>query len=125
MQRIVLEGFGKYPAKHLQWRYVCGGLFLMAIIIRSSRPEVLFKKGVLKNFVKLTGKHLCLGPATLLKKRLRHIYFSANLVKFLRTPFSWNTTGGCFLILKLFTVRCQKQQINRVKFTQTALILSE
>ena len=26
---------------------------------RSSRPEVFCKKGVLRNFVKLTGKHLC------------------------------------------------------------------
>ena len=26
---------------------------------RSSRPEVFFKKGVLRNFTKFTGKHLC------------------------------------------------------------------
>ena len=26
---------------------------------RSSRPEVFCKKGVLRNFVKFTGKHLC------------------------------------------------------------------
>ena len=26
---------------------------------RSSRPEVFCKNGVLKNFAKLTGKHLC------------------------------------------------------------------
>ena len=26
---------------------------------RSGRPEVFCKKGVLRNFVKLTGKHLC------------------------------------------------------------------
>ena len=45
---------------------------------RSSRPEVFCKKGVLRNFAKFTGKHLCqslffnkvadLRPATLLKK---------------------------------------------------------
>ena len=28
-------------------------------ICRSSRPEVFCKKGVLKNFGKFTGKHLC------------------------------------------------------------------
>ena len=28
-------------------------------IIRSSRLEVFCKKGVLENFAKLTGKHLC------------------------------------------------------------------
>ena len=26
---------------------------------RSSRPEVFYKKGVLRNFTKFTGKHLC------------------------------------------------------------------
>ena len=29
------------------------------IINRSSRPEVFYKKGVLRNFAKFTGKHLC------------------------------------------------------------------
>ena len=48
--------------------------------VRSSRPEVFCKKGVLKNFTRFTGKYLCqslfynkvasLRPATLLKKRL-------------------------------------------------------
>ena len=48
-------------------------------IIRSSRPEVFCKTGVLRNFAKFTGKHLCqtlffnkvagLRPVTLLKKR--------------------------------------------------------
>ena len=28
-------------------------------ILRSSRPDVFCKKGVLKNFAKFTGKHLC------------------------------------------------------------------
>ena len=28
---------------------------------RNSRPEVFCKKGVLRNFEKLTGKHLCQG----------------------------------------------------------------
>ena len=64
---------------------------------RSSRQEVFCKKGVLRNFTKFTGKHLCqslffnkvagLGPATLLKKRLWHRCFPVNFVKFLRTPF--------------------------------------
>ena len=64
---------------------------------RSSRPEVLCKKGVLRNFTKFTGKHLCqslffnevagLRPATLLKKRLWQRCFPENFVNFLRTPF--------------------------------------
>ena len=64
---------------------------------RSSRPEVFCRKGVLRNFAKFTGKHLChslffnkvagLRPATLLKKRLWHRCFPVNFAKFLKTPF--------------------------------------
>ena len=59
-------------------------------------PEVFCKKGVLGNFGKFKGKHLCQGlflnkvaglrPATLLKKRLWHRRFPVNFPKFLRTP---------------------------------------
>ena len=55
------------------------------------------KKGVLRNFAKFTGKHLCqslffdkiagLRPATLLKKRLWHRRFPLNFAKFLRATF--------------------------------------
>ena len=58
---------------------------------------------VLKNFTKITGKHLCqslflnkiggLRPATLLKKRLRHRCFPVNFVKFLRIPFLQRTVS--------------------------------
>ena len=67
------------------------------LYLRSSGPEVFFKKDVLRNFPKFTGQHLChslffnkvagLRPATLLKKRLRHRYFPVNFEKFLRTSF--------------------------------------
>ena len=36
------------------------------------------KKAVLRNFAKFTGKHLCLRPATLLKKRLLRRCFPVN-----------------------------------------------
>ena len=60
------------------------------------------KKGVLRNFTKLTGKtcarvsfltKLQVWPATLLKKRFWHERFLVNFVKFLRTPFLQNTSG--------------------------------
>ena len=56
---------------------------------RSSRRRCSVKKGVLRDFAKLTRKHLCqsIRPATLLKKRLLHRYFPVNFAKFLRTPF--------------------------------------
>ena len=58
-----------------------------ANLTRSSRWEIFSKKGVLKDFIEFTGKHLCwsLRPATLLKKRLHPRCFSVNSVKFLRT----------------------------------------
>ena len=64
---------------------------------RSSLPEVFCTKGVLRNFAKFTGKHLCqslifnkvtgLRPATLLKKRFWHSRFPMNFAKFQTTPF--------------------------------------
>ena len=53
------------------------------------------RKGVLRNFAKFTGKHLCqslsfnkvigLRSATLFKKRVWHGCFPVNFAKFLRT----------------------------------------
>ena len=70
-------------------------------------PEVFYKKGVLKNFAKFTGKYLSqslflnkvagLRPATLLKKRLWHRCFPVNFAKFLRAPFLQNTYGRLLL----------------------------
>ena len=67
---------------------------------------VVLYKGVLKNFAKFSGKHLCrllflnkvaeLEPETILEKRLRHRYFPTNLPKFSRTP-SLRNTSGCLL----------------------------
>ena len=64
---------------------------------RSSRPDMFCKKGILRNFAKSTGKHLCQSlyfnkvaghkPATLLKYRFWHRCFPVNFAKFLRTPF--------------------------------------
>ena len=64
------------------------------------------KKNVLENFTKPTGKRLCqsfffnkvarLRPATLSKKKLWHRCFPVSFVKFLRTPFLQNTSGGWF-----------------------------
>ena len=81
----------------------------LQLFFRSSRPEVFFKKGVLKNFGKFTGKHLCqslffnkvaeVRPETLLKKRLWHRCFPLNFVKFLRTPLV-AAPVSCFILNK-------------------------
>ena len=80
-------------------------------ICRSSRPEVFYKKGVLKNFTKFTGKHLRqslffnnvagLTPATLLKKGLLHRRFPVNFAKFLRTPFFIENVWWLLLYLSI------------------------
>ena len=66
---------------------------------RSSRPEVFYKKGVLKNFGKFTENACARVSATLLKKRLWQRYFPVNFAKFLRTPFL--TTHLRWLLLSL------------------------
>ena len=74
---------------------------------RSSHQRCSMKKGVLKNFTKFTGNHLCqslflnkvagLRPATLLKKKLWHRCFPVNFLKFLSAPFLQNTSGRLLL----------------------------
>ena len=58
-------------------------------IRRNSHRSCSVTKGVLRNFAKFKGKHLCqsLRPATLLKKRLWHRSFPVNFAEFQRTPF--------------------------------------
>ena len=72
---------------------------IFLINIRSSHRMCSIWKGVLRSFVKFTGKHLCqsLSPATLLEKRLWHRCFPVNIAKFLRTPF-WKNTSGRLLL---------------------------
>ena len=71
--------------------------FLPPVKYRTSLSEVFCKKGVLKNFAKLTGKLLCRGllfnkvtgliAATLLKRRLQNRYFPKNFAKFYEQLF--------------------------------------
>ena len=71
-------------------------LTLLFSASRSSLPEVLCKKSILRNFAKFTEKHLCqrlflnkvagLRPETLLKKSLWYRSFPVNFGKFPRTP---------------------------------------
>ena len=80
---------------------------ILTATIRSTHQRCSMKKGVLRNFTKFTGKHLCqslffdkvagLRPATLLKKRLWHRCFAVNFAKILRTPFLQNTSAQLLL----------------------------
>ena len=70
-------------------------------IFRSSRLEVFCRKGVLRNFAKFIGKHLCqsfffdkvagLRSATLLKKRLWHRFFSCDFCEISKNTFFYRT----------------------------------
>ena len=75
-----------------------GDYYCLVITSRSSVPEVFCKNGVLRNFTKAKGKHLCQSvffnkvadlrlAILLLKKRLWHRCFPVSFGKFLRTPF--------------------------------------
>ena len=84
---------------------------LKIIYVQKQPPDVFYKKGVLKNFAKFTGKRLCqslffnrvsgLRPATSLKKRLWHRCFCMNFAKFLRTLFYRTLLCDCLGILEL------------------------
>ena len=62
------------------------------------------KKGALRNFAEITGKHLWQSlffnkvarPATLLKKRIWHRFFPVDFAKFLATPFYRTPLDDCF-----------------------------
>ena len=64
---------------------------------RSSRSQIVFKIGVLKNLRNFTGKDLCweslfnkvayLMACNFTEKRLQHRYFPVKFRKFLRIPF--------------------------------------
>ena len=61
------------------------------------------KKGVIRNFTKFTGKHLCHTffnkVAALLKKRQWHRCYPVKFEKFLRTPLVQNMSGRLVLLL--------------------------
>ena len=104
----------------LRWVLYKMHIFWVLILYKSSKssttqPKIVWseavalrcsaKKGVLRNFVKFSGKQLYqslffnkvadIRPATLLKKRLWHRCFPVSFAKFLKTLFLQNTSGGC------------------------------
>ena len=55
------------------------------------------RKGVLTNFTRFPGKHLCQSLFFNKAAGLRHRCFPVNFVKFLRTAFSQTPSDECFL----------------------------
>ena len=97
---------------HGKWlRYSTSILFTC---LRSSHQKCSLRKGVLRNFAKFTGKHLCqslflnkvagLRPATLLKTRVWHRCFTCEFCEISRnnvfhriSPLRWLVLKVCFL----------------------------
>ena len=75
-------------------------------VCRSSRLQIFFRTGALKNFPMFTVKYLCwmflfnkvagLKACNFIKKRLQHKCFSVKFAKSLRASFLQNTSGDCF-----------------------------
>ena len=81
------------------------------LLFRRSHQRCSVSKGVLRNFEKFTGKHLCQSlffnedasrPATLLKKRFWHRCFPMNFAKFLKNNFFRTPLGDCFCLFLIF-----------------------
>ena len=117
----VLRNLMKYLHSQFSNSKCCGRNYqsLNAIKHGSSRPEVFCKNGVLRNFAKFTGKHLCqsfffnktagLRPATLLKKRLWHRCFSVAVIFFVNFGsggYFWKQSLLSFRLEKLHKIEC-------------------
>ena len=98
-------------------------------IYRSSRSQMFFGTGALKNFAmleflfnKVAGLQVC----NFIKKRLQHWCFSMKFAKSLRASFLQNTSGGCFwkylITLSLLHMRMMNRVIAVVRIGSPALI---
>ena len=82
-------------AVNLPWKSYCTTKWMF---FRSSRLKRFYKRGVLKNFAKFTGKHL-FRVSFLIK--LLACEFPVNIAKFLKTFFLQNTSDDYFCCLEL------------------------
>ena len=81
---------------------------------RSSHRRNSVRKGVPKNFVKFTGKHLCQSIFLIkLKNRFWHRCFPVNFANFLGTPFFtehlW-VTGS-----RIYKIKCIETEVSNTK----------
>ena len=101
----------KHTSEHLFYRTAPSGCFKMSVIFSKNEkpkknlipPEAVVRrcsvnKGVLKNFTKLTGKHLCqsLSFNKFVGLRLWHKCFSVNFWKISIAPILKKTFRDCF-----------------------------
>ena len=93
--------------------------YLKNIISRISRPEMFFKKDVLKNFANFIGKHMCSNLFSAIiglqfsRKRDSH----TDIAKCLKTPFfteRFRTAASGYRnnIPRGFNTKCEKNESN-------------
>ena len=97
---VNFEKFLRTPffTEHLWWLLLDR---VMNTLLRSSRPYMLFKINVLKNFAIFTGKHKCWSLFLLkqacksrnfIKMRLQHWCFFVNVCRILKNRFFYGRT---------------------------------
>ena len=87
---------------HAYSYYYCTKISWLFCYYRSSRPEVFYKKGGLRNFTKFTRKHLCQSNRC----------FPVNCAKFLRTSFFTEHLWWLLLLLERFTDLSVQRYVN-------------
>ena len=96
---------------------------------RCSRLQIFFKIGVLKNFTKFSGKHLCWSlfliklqafrRATLLKRDFQHRCFSCEVWEYFKNAFfyiSSSNTSGCYFWMTEIEKEYLKQRGKLTKY---------
>ena len=91
-----------------------------SLLFRSTRSQIFLKIGVFQKTAIFTQKYLCWNlflkklktwsPATYLKE-IQNRFYPVNIERFLKAPFLFNTSGGCFLLF-IANICCFKFQIN-------------
>ena len=77
---------------------------------RNSRPEVFCEKGVLRNFTKFTGKHLCQSPeaCNFIKKKILPQVFSCEFCESSKNTFYYRTPlVAAFAQVIIYSVLCK------------------
>ena len=95
--------------------------------------EVFYKKSVLKNFTKFTGKHLCHSLTTLLKKRLWHRCYLWILWNFQEHLFYRTPSDDCFCtvipfnvnISFLWLIRTNNIVFNQIIIEETEIVIMD
>ena len=75
-------------------------IFAILILSKSSHPEVFCKRGVLRNFAKFTGKHLCQSLFNFIKKEALAKVLSCEFYEITKNTF-FHTSGGWFCLSRL------------------------